>query len=70
MKALIVVDHEQEWPHDIPGAGIASARGYLTGPALSDGRCQQPSRARLADVYGTLCACLESGVLFDPSRSS
>ncbi len=35
MKALIVVDREQDWPHDIPGAVVASARGYLTGPAAS-----------------------------------
>jgi glutathione synthase/RimK-type ligase-like ATP-grasp enzyme len=35
MKALIVVDREQDWPHDIPGAAVASARGYLTGPAAS-----------------------------------
>jgi glutathione synthase/RimK-type ligase-like ATP-grasp enzyme len=41
MKALIVVDREEQWPHDIPGAVVASARGYLTGPAAADGRCER-----------------------------
>jgi gamma-glutamyl:cysteine ligase YbdK (ATP-grasp superfamily) len=30
----------------------------------------EPSRARLAAVYGSLCECLERGALFDPSNSS
>jgi glutathione synthase/RimK-type ligase-like ATP-grasp enzyme len=41
MKALIVVDREQEWPHRIPGAALASARGYLTGPAAAGERCER-----------------------------
>jgi carboxylate-amine ligase len=30
----------------------------------------QPSRTRLARVYGSLCECLERGALFDPSNLS
>jgi glutathione synthase/RimK-type ligase-like ATP-grasp enzyme len=35
MKALIVVNREEEWPHAIPGAEVASARSYLTEDAAS-----------------------------------
>ena len=38
MKTLIVVDREGDWPHDVPGASVASARGYLTGPAATPER--------------------------------
>jgi gamma-glutamyl:cysteine ligase YbdK (ATP-grasp superfamily) len=30
----------------------------------------EPSRSRLAAVYGSLCECLDRGALFDPSNSS
>jgi hypothetical protein len=141
VKTLIVVDRKGDWPHDVPGARVASARGYLTGPAatgergervinlcrvdppqstgyyvslLAEARGHQPlpsaktiedlhgspttvpllaeieklvgqdeaphleirsyfgepSRARLAAVYGSLCECLERGALFDPPNSS
>ena len=33
MKALIVVNREEDWPHEIPGVAVTSAKSYLTGPA-------------------------------------
>src|SRR5690349_23906751 len=41
MKALIVVNREDEWPHDIPGAAVASAKAYLTGPAANSEQYRQ-----------------------------
>ena len=37
MKALFVVNADQEWPFEIPGSGAVSARGYLTDPLYSNG---------------------------------
>ena len=41
MKALIVVNREDEWPHDIPGAAVASAKAYLTGPPTNSEQYRQ-----------------------------
>jgi glutathione synthase/RimK-type ligase-like ATP-grasp enzyme len=37
VKALFVVNADQEWPFEIPGSGAVSARGYLTDPLYSNG---------------------------------
>ena len=36
MKALIVVNREDDWPHQIPGAAVTTAKSYLTGPAANN----------------------------------
>jgi glutathione synthase/RimK-type ligase-like ATP-grasp enzyme len=36
MKALIVVNREDDWPHAIPGAAVTTAKSYLTGPAANN----------------------------------
>jgi glutathione synthase/RimK-type ligase-like ATP-grasp enzyme len=36
MKALIVVNREDDWPHEIPGAAVTTAKSYLTGPAANN----------------------------------
>lgn len=35
MKALIVVNREDDWPHEIPGAAVTTAKSYLTGEAAN-----------------------------------
>ena len=41
MKALIVVNRENDWPHQIPGAAVATAKSYLTGPAANSDQYRQ-----------------------------
>jgi glutathione synthase/RimK-type ligase-like ATP-grasp enzyme len=41
MKTLIVVDQESEWPEEIPGAAVASAKAYLTDAAFANGSCER-----------------------------
>jgi glutathione synthase/RimK-type ligase-like ATP-grasp enzyme len=41
MKALIVVNRKEDWPHDIPGAAVATAKEYLAGPAANNGHYRQ-----------------------------
>ena len=38
MSILIVVDNPNDWPLDISGVGVVSARAYLTDPAYGEGR--------------------------------
>jgi glutathione synthase/RimK-type ligase-like ATP-grasp enzyme len=38
MSILIVVDNPRDWPLDLPGVGVVSARTYLTDPAYGEGR--------------------------------
>ncbi len=38
MSIVIVVDNPRDWPLDIPGVSIVSARAYLTDPAFGEGR--------------------------------
>lgn len=51
MKVLFVVDRTQQWPFEIAGAGVATARAYLTDPAY--GSAIQPQVVNLcrADRY-------------------
>ena len=35
MKALIVVNREEEWPHRIPGAAVVTSKAYLTREAAN-----------------------------------
>jgi glutathione synthase/RimK-type ligase-like ATP-grasp enzyme len=37
MKVLFVVDRAHQWPFEIPGSGVATARAYLTDPAYGSG---------------------------------
>ena len=37
MSILIVVDNPRDWPLDIPGVSVVSARAYLTDPAYGEG---------------------------------
>ena len=41
MKALIVVNREEDWPHEIPGAAVATAKSYLTGEAANSEQYRQ-----------------------------
>lgn len=36
MRVLIVVDRAQQWPFEIPGSSVVTARAYLTEPAYAD----------------------------------
>jgi len=36
MSILIVVDNPRDWPLDIPGVSVVSARAYLTDPAFGE----------------------------------
>jgi glutathione synthase/RimK-type ligase-like ATP-grasp enzyme len=36
VKVLFVTNRGQEWPFEIPGSGVATARSYLTDPAYSN----------------------------------
>ena len=38
MNVFLVVNHQRDWPVDIPGASVISARKYLTDPAYSENR--------------------------------
>jgi glutathione synthase/RimK-type ligase-like ATP-grasp enzyme len=38
VSILIVVDNPRDWPLDIPGVNVVSARAYLTDPAYGEGR--------------------------------
>jgi glutathione synthase/RimK-type ligase-like ATP-grasp enzyme len=38
MNVFLVVNHQRDWPVDIPGASVISARQYLTDPAYSENR--------------------------------
>ena len=37
MKPLVVVDHPERWPLEIPGTEVVSAWRYLTDPELARG---------------------------------
>ena len=41
MKALIVIEREQDWRHEIPGAAVVSAQSYLTGHAAGGARWER-----------------------------
>ena len=41
MKALIVVNREDDWPHEVPGAAVASAKSYLTNAAANNDQYRQ-----------------------------
>ncbi len=41
MKFLFVVDRHQDWPFEIPGSTVLTARRYLTDPAFSNGNDTQ-----------------------------
>ena len=62
MKALIVVNREEDWPHEIPGAAVASAKSYLTGAAANSDPYRQVlnlcrcARAQDAGFYVSLLA--------------
>jgi len=38
VSILIVVDNPDDWPLDLPGVSVVSARAYLTDPAYGEGR--------------------------------
>jgi glutathione synthase/RimK-type ligase-like ATP-grasp enzyme len=38
MNVFLVVNHQRDWPVEIPGANVVSAREYLTDPAYSKNR--------------------------------
>jgi glutathione synthase/RimK-type ligase-like ATP-grasp enzyme len=50
VKILFVANHDQDWPFEIPGAGVATARAYLTDPAYSRVDAQVVNLCR-ADRY-------------------
>ena len=41
MKALIVVNREDDWPHHIPGTAVTTAKSYLTGDAANSDQYAQ-----------------------------
>lgn len=47
MSVLFVVDRLEEWPHEIAGASVTTARGFLTDDEYTDG----------ADRIVNLCPC-------------
>jgi glutathione synthase/RimK-type ligase-like ATP-grasp enzyme len=51
MKVLFVVDRAWQWPFEIAGADVASARTYLTDPAYSSGIRPQVVNLCRADRY-------------------
>src|SRR3954464_14234160 len=36
MTVLFVVDREQQWPFEVPGSSVVTARAYLTEPAYAN----------------------------------
>jgi glutathione synthase/RimK-type ligase-like ATP-grasp enzyme len=50
VKVLFVPNRGQEWPFEIPGSGVATARSYLTDPAYSSRDAQVVNLCR-ADRY-------------------
>ena len=62
MKALIVVNRPEDWPHEIPGAAVTTAKSYLTGPAANNDQYRQVlnlcrcARADDAGFYVSLLA--------------
>jgi glutathione synthase/RimK-type ligase-like ATP-grasp enzyme len=50
VKILFVVNRHQEWPFEIPGSSVATARAYLTDPAHSSVDAQVVNLCR-ADRY-------------------
>jgi carboxylate-amine ligase len=58
--------HRQLWQ---PVLGFVLERGPLA-RRLLEVAGTEPSRRKLASLYGRLCECLESGALFDASSSS
>ncbi|TMG83126.1 MAG: RimK family alpha-L-glutamate ligase, partial [Betaproteobacteria bacterium] len=38
MNVFLVVNHKRDWPVEVPGANVVSAREYLTDPAYSENR--------------------------------
>ena len=51
MKVLFVVDRQQDWPFEIPGSSVATARTYLTDPRYSNGIDPQVVNLCRADRY-------------------
>ena len=51
MKVLFVVNRQQEWPFDVPGSSVATARAYLTDPIYSMGIEPQVVNLCRADRY-------------------
>jgi glutathione synthase/RimK-type ligase-like ATP-grasp enzyme len=41
MTVLFVANAEAEWPHELPGLAVASAKDYLTGAAFAEGRYER-----------------------------
>ncbi|TMG72559.1 MAG: RimK family alpha-L-glutamate ligase, partial [Betaproteobacteria bacterium] len=62
MKSLIVVNRQEDWPHEIPGAAVTTAKSYLTGPAANNDQYRQVlnlcrcARADDAGFYVSLLA--------------
>jgi glutathione synthase/RimK-type ligase-like ATP-grasp enzyme len=48
---LFVVDRQREWPFEIPGSSVVTARTYLTDPAFSNGIDAQVLNLCRADRY-------------------
>jgi glutathione synthase/RimK-type ligase-like ATP-grasp enzyme len=51
VKVLFVVNHEQDWPFEIPGSSVATARAYLTDSRYSNGIDPQVVNLCRADRY-------------------
>jgi hypothetical protein len=51
VKVLFVVNRHQEWPFEIPGSSVATAREYLTDPLYSNGIDAQVVNLCRADRY-------------------
>jgi glutathione synthase/RimK-type ligase-like ATP-grasp enzyme len=51
MNALFVVNRPAEWPFDVPGANVVTARAYLTDPAYGDMESTQVFNLCAMDRY-------------------
>jgi len=51
VKVLFVVNRQQDWPFEVPGSSVATARAYLTDPRYSNGIDPQVVNLCRADRY-------------------
>jgi len=51
VKVLFVVDRQQQWPFELPGSSVVTARTYLTDPAYGNGIDAQVVNLCRADRY-------------------
>jgi glutathione synthase/RimK-type ligase-like ATP-grasp enzyme len=51
MTLLVVVHHPRDWPFDIPGARVVTARDYLTDPAYSESQSARVLNLCRTDRY-------------------